>query len=261
MSARIRCFSTLGCPELSVRQAATLAAAHGISALELRVISGSLDVPGGLAAEFGTPGAYGDWVRETGIAILGLGTSVRLFGEQFDMAELLAFSPWADAAGTPFLRIFDGGDQLGEEDYRQAADRLKAWARERHSHGFRVELMVETHDALVRPDQLSTFVKRLPKAKILWDTHHTWASGGADPIATWRVIAPNVVHLHVKDSVAKADGRTYVLPGQGEFPMQGLLSILAEYPRSLPVSLEWEKQWHKHLAPLDDALRAARGWW
>lgn len=261
MTGLIRCFSTLGCPRLSVRQAAALAVAHLIPAIELRVISGSLDVPAALAAEFGSPAGLAAWLKGATIRILGMGTSQRLFGDRFDIDELDAFVPWAEAAGTPYLRIFDGGNRLSDSDYRQAADRLGVWQFRRQKQGLKVDLMIETHDALYRPDQLAAFVELLPEAKILWDTHHTWAKGGSDPLETWRSIAPSVVHLHVKDSIGAAGGRRYVLPGQGEFPMPTLLAELHKDTRGLPMSLEWEKHWHDELPQLDDAFFATRGWW
>ena len=69
-------------------------------------------------------------------------------------------------------------------------------------------------------------------------------------------------NLHVKDSTTDSDGRRrYVLPGHGDFPMAQLLSILQSNERHIPLSLEWERHWHPELPPLDDALKAARGWW
>ncbi|MDB5537991.1 MAG: sugar phosphate isomerase [Devosia sp.] len=259
MSTLTHCFSTLGCPDLSVHEAAELAQTYGIEAIELRVISGSLDIRQALAAEFGDPATFARWLENTPISIVGLGTSARLFGDG-NLGELEQFLPWAEAARVPYLRIFDGGETLSDSDYAQAGEKLSNWQAKRQRRGLAVDLMVETHDALAHPAQLSEFVTRLPAAAILWDAHHTWAKGGADPVATWRSIAPYVVHVHVKDSVLRADGRHYVLPGQGEFPMAALLPLL-EAAKPTPISLEWERHWHNELPPLDQALHAARSWW
>lgn len=259
MSALLHCFSTLGCPDLSVRQAAELARNHGIGAIELRVISGSLDVPQALENEFGSPEGLADWLGEAPVRIAALGTSARLFGDT-GLDELEAFLPWAEAARVPYLRVFDGGETLSDADYEAACERLAKWQAGRQRRGLVTDVMIETHDALAHPGQLAEFVKRLPSASILWDAHHTWAKGGADPVVTWREIAPHVVHVHVKDSALRGDGRHYVLPGQGGFPMAQLLPLLrAAGP--IPISLEWERHWHNELPPLDEALRAAGPWW
>lgn len=258
MNNRVRCFSTLGCPDLSVRKAVTLARQFDIPAIELRTISGSLDVPGALGAEFGSPEAFGQWMQASGVSILGLGTSARLFGDGLDIAEIETFVPWAEAARIPYLRVFDGGKALDESDYAMAVERLNFWREHRLSRALAVDIMIETHDALADVDQLATFAGRLPEMKILWDCHHTWAKGGADLQITWPLIAPQVVHVHVKDSSPTLEGREYVLPGRGTFPMRTLLDLV---PPTIPVSLEWERHWHKQLPPLNDALAAARGWW
>ena len=83
---------------------------------------------------------------------------------------------------------------------------------------------------------------------------------------TWRGLRDHIVHLHVKDSTGVPSARhpfTYVLPGDGEFPMAGLLAALREDGYTGPLSLEWEKMWHPYLPSLDEALRvaSARAWW
>jgi sugar phosphate isomerase/epimerase len=85
-------------------------------------------------------------------------------------------------------------------------------------------------------------------------------------VVTWRAIRGHVVHVHVKDSVSVPSARhpfSYVLPGEGEFPMTPLKAELRAANFSGPVSLEWERMWHPYLPPLDEALTvaAARGWW
>jgi sugar phosphate isomerase/epimerase len=132
--------------------------------------------------------------------------------------------------------------------------------------GWRVDVMIETHDALTTAAAIRRLLAVVPDAAILWDSHHTWKKGGEDPVVTWRAIRGHVVHVHVKDSVSVPSARhpfSYVSPGEGEFPMTPLMAELraANFPG--PVSLEWERMWHPYLPPLDEALTvaAARGWW
>ena len=85
-------------------------------------------------------------------------------------------------------------------------------------------------------------------------------------MATWRAIRSGVVHVHVKDSVGQPSARhpfTYVLPGDGEFPVSPLLAALQADGFDGPVSLEWERMWHPYLPSLDAALTVAavRHWW
>ncbi|PKA45160.1 sugar phosphate isomerase/epimerase (plasmid) [Rhizobium sullae] len=254
------CFSTLGCSDLNLHQVADLAKRNGIEAVELRGLSGTLDLPAALAAEFGKPSGLAAFLSRQKIRVAALNTSVRLFDGP-DLSPIEPFIAWAEAAGAGYLRVFDGGSRLSKAGMVQAGDMLDAWQAMRQSRGLKVDLMIETHDALADFEQLVAFVEQVPAARILWDTHHTWAKGsGAE--ALWGRIAASVVHLHVKDSALDGDGRRhYVLPGQGDFPMAGLMSLLSSDERRLPISLEWERHWHPELPPLEDALTAASGWW
>ena len=53
----LRTFSTLGCPELDLEAVIALATKHGVGAVELRCLAGSMDLPGQLAAAYGSPAA------------------------------------------------------------------------------------------------------------------------------------------------------------------------------------------------------------
>ncbi|WP_226951297.1 sugar phosphate isomerase/epimerase family protein [Rhizobium terrae] len=243
-----------------MHEVADLAERHGIEAVELRALSATLDLPTALAAEFGEPSGLATFLSRQKVRVAALNTSIRLF-EAADLSGIEPFISWAEAAGAGYLRVFDGGNRLSEADLEQAADMLDAWQAMRRSRRLNVDLMIETHDALADFDQLVAFVERVPTARILWDTHHTWARG-TDIEALWRRIAGNVVHLHVKDSAPDGSGRRrYVLPGQGDFPIARLVSLLRSNACRLPISLEWERHWHPELPPLEDALRAARTWW
>jgi len=260
MSAFEYCFSTLGCGDLNLHQVADLADRHGIATVELRTLSGTVDLIAALAAEFKTPEGLVEFLAGNNLRIAALNTSVRLF-ESRDLSAVEAFVPWAEAAGASYLRIFDGGDQVSADEQIHAADLLKDWQASRHKRGLNVDLMIETHDALADFGQLANFVERVPDARILWDAHHTWAKG-ADLASVWSIIAEAAVHVHVKDSTIGNDGRRhYVLPGHGDFPMADLVALLRSGKSPTPISLEWERHWHPELPPLEDALNAARPWW
>jgi sugar phosphate isomerase/epimerase len=161
--------------------------------------------------------------------------------------------------------VFDGGRTADAAEIARGADTLRWWRALRAARGWAVDLMVETHDALVTTPGIERLLAAAPSTAILWDAHHTWRKGGEDPVATWRVIGSHVVHVHVKDSLPSTGPRlpyAYVLPGTGEFPMAPLRRALGgSWAGTL--SFEWEKLWHPQLPELDEALRSAaeRRWW
>lgn len=255
----VACFSTLGCPELSIDAVVVLAVSRGVRAIEIRALEGTVDLPAVFARRFGTPAAARAWAAAQPVRIVVLGTSFRLIGPAVPREGLAAHAAWADALGAGRLRLFDGGGSGDAEEVAQAAEtlaRCRAW---RAADGWAADLMVETHHALARPDALASFLAAVPDCPILWDTHHTWRRGGQDPVETWRLFRQRIVHLHVKDSSADR----YCLPGQGGFPMANLRAALAADAYAGPLSLEWERLWHPSLPTLADALDAAREarWW
>lgn len=261
-----RSISTLGCPEYSLEQVLALAQRHRLDAVEIRALANTIDVPTVLAAEYGTPAVLAARMKSAPVPIISLDTSLKLAANTAtDREDFLRFVPWAEAVGVPWLRVFDGGHAADPATHQTMADTVAWWRALKQANGWQAEIMVETHDALCTTAAIAQFLTLAPGTAILWDTQHTWKNGGEDPLATWRAIGPHVVHVHVKDSVSRPSAKhpfTYVLPGEGEFPIAPVRALLqAEFAGC--VSLEWERLWHPTIAPLDDALTAAakRNWW
>lgn len=259
-------FSTLGCPDKSWDEALALVTRYGLDGLEVRALSGSLDVPKALRARFGSPEKIAGEVLP--VRCFGLNTSFRLIGGDEDARrELLDFVPWAEALGVPYLRVFDGGKFTGELDAASQASaegNLAWWREQRSAWGWNVDLMVETHDALCRAPVISALQETLAEpVALLWDSHHTWRKGGEDPLSTWAVVRPWTVHIHFKDSISRPSAKlpyTYVVPGEGEMALQALFDRLRADAYAGALSLEWEKKWHPDLPELEVALEALRPW-
>jgi len=264
--AYTRVISTMGCPELTLEATAQLARRHDVAAIEVRALAGTLDLPTHFAATYGTPARLAEHARQLGVQVVGLNTSLKLVGgSAADREMFLALVPWAEALGAPWLRVFDGGSTGAGAELAEAAATLVWWRELRTRQGWKTDVVVETHDSLLTGAAVRRLLAVAPGTAIRWDTHHTWKKGGEDPVVTWRAIQDAVFSIDVKDSVSRPSARhpvTYVLPGDGEFPMAPLRELLrAEFAG--PVSLEWEKLWHSYLPPLDEALTVAdqRGWW
>jgi sugar phosphate isomerase/epimerase len=262
-------FSTLGCPELDLDAAIALAARHGYFSLELRTLNGTTDLPAWFQEHFGSPAGLAAHLRQRHVRICALDTSFKLVGhDDIDRAQLGHFVRWADEAGVPWLRVFDGGKTGDAAEVSEAADALTWWAGQRVKNNWAVDLLVETHDGFVTTEALRSLIARCPGLNLLWDAHHTWKKGGESPTLTWKTIRNHVAHIHVKDSVARPSPNgshpyTYVLPGDGEFPMAELLNVIKTDKYNGVLSLEWERMWHPYLPELDKALYHARqlNWW
>jgi sugar phosphate isomerase/epimerase len=262
-----RCISSLGCPELSLDAAMALAAKHDVPLIELRALGGTVDLPAYFTAEFGSPAVLAARRRESPVRIVAFNTSLRLAGAAAaEREQLVALAPWAEALGVRWLRVFDGGKRADAAEFAEAAETVFWWRTLCLRHGWQLDFMVETHDSLFTADAIGRFLTAVPHMAILWDAHNTWKKSGEDPLVTWQSIRPHVMHIHVKDSISVPSARhpyTYVLPGDGNFPIAPVLRALDEDRFVGGVSLEWEKMWHPYLPSLDEALTtaAARNWW
>ncbi len=263
----LHAISTLGCPDLPLDDVATLLRAHGLDAAEVRCVAGTLDLPTYFAATYGTGENLAAHLRSLDLTLVSLDTSFQLIGSTpAQREEFLRFVPWAEALGLRWLRVFDGGKAGTDAEFAEAAATHRWWRDLRQANGWTVDVMVETHDLLFTSALIDRFLADAPGAALLWDSHHTWRRGREDPVATWSAIHAHVVHLHVKDSIEVPSDRhpfTYVLPGEGQFPIAPLLARLNEDRYSGYVTLEWEKRWHPYLPPLETALAQATriGWW
>lgn len=264
-----RTFSTLGCPEVDLDHAIAIATRHGFHSLELRSLGGTTDLPAWFQTHYGSPAGLAAHLQQRHFKVCALGTSFKLVGRDgIDRAQLGQFVRWADECDVPWLRVFDGGKTGDANEVAEAASTLDWWREERIRNNWAVELMVETHDGFVTSAALHGLIAKCPRINLLWDVHHTWKKGGEAPAETWKTIRNHVVHLHVKDSVSRpaptgTQAYTYVLPGEGEFPMGGLRELLEQDKFDGVISLEWERMWHPYLPEIDKALHhAARNrWW
>jgi sugar phosphate isomerase/epimerase len=264
-------FSSLGCPELTLPEIIELARSKGLHRLELRTIEDRVDLPAYFRETFGSPEQLRAFLDENGMSVVALDASLKLVGNKpEDRAALAEFAEWADALGTKWIRVFDGGTfapTLSPEDMREAIATIEWWRAEKAKGGWKTDIMVETHDCLTATAAIESLQAELEEPlAILWDTHHTWKKGGENPADTWPRIKANVVHVHVKDSISEPSARhpfTYVQLGDGEFTLTDTLEMLAADRFGGVVSIEWERKWHPYLDPVETALTRARelGWW
>lgn len=250
---------------MDLEGAVELAKRHAIAGIELRALAGSTDLPEYFSSRESAEPTHLEFSVRCGVKLLALNSSFPLVGgDAVGWDELMTFTARAEKLGVPWVRVFDGGDAVGETELCAAWKRIRQWQERRARFGWKTNLLVETHGALKGASSIRRFLAGAPGVGLLWDSHYTWLNG-EDPVTTWRAIGRHVAHIHVKDSVADrgaAHGHRYVLPGMGDFPMARLQPWLAR-EFSGAVSLEWERLWHPELPALEAALESARTrhWW
>ena len=78
-----------------------------------------------------------------------------------------------------------------------------------------------------------------PNVAVLWDMHHPYRYMGETAADTINNIGPYIRHVHVKDSVMKDGKAEYKLMGEGDLPLDEMLTSLGNYGYNGYISLEW----------------------
>lgn len=264
-------FSTLGCPELSIREVIDLAARYQVPNIELRGMEDRLDTPAYLAEQFPDLAGLRSLLKQKAVRIVSLDSSFKLTtGTEPDRQELRDYCECAAQLNVPFVRIFGGGTMdtpLTDAAFQTAAEHYAWWLEEKARSEWTCNLILETHDGFCTSQRCLDLQEVLPvPLALLWDTHHTWKLGGEDLRMSWEKMGHLIRHVHVKDSVGVPSARhpySYVQLGQGEFDLTTTLSLLETGGFDGVVCIEWERKWHPYMPPLADALARARElrWW
>ena len=255
------CFSTLGCVAYSLEEILALAARYRIPAIELRGMEGV--VP---AAKI--PALAPDRICETA-SRLAVAVRPVVFGSSIACTEYARSSEnvltareeidLAAALGFPYVRVF--GNRFLDGDETASVRAAAAALTELCAYAARVGLtiLLEVHGDFHRAETFAALFGQLVDVEnfgLIWDVAHSDDPYGDDWLAFWRVIAPYVRHVHIKDHRRAVQGmpKRLVLPGEGDIPLVPILRQLATDGYDGCVSLEWERQWHPELPPIEEAL-------
>lgn len=249
-------FTTLGCPEWTLRQIVENAAQMGYDGVDFRGLLQDVDISG--RPEFTTGlDESRQMFADHGVAISGLAISSRFAvidpeqrQQQFDEAR--RNMELAARLGTHILRVYGGRVPEGYtvetimpvlvENLRQIGDEAEQ---------FGVTLALETHDDWTDSSVFARLMAEVnhPRVRVLWDLHHPFRTNGEPAELTYHNLIPYTVSTHFKDSLPNEDGgHTYTLLGEGDVPLKAMLDMLVEGGYDGYAILEWEKRWHPELA-------------
>ncbi|MER5321111.1 sugar phosphate isomerase/epimerase family protein [Streptosporangium roseum] len=254
-------FSTLGLPGAGLSEAIGIATAYGCDGLELRLHPDTgvhVGLPGAGARRTAPP-ADRAGVRAA-VAAAGLEISVLAGyvgicapGEDGPVIEALtAELVLAADLGAPGVRVFPRG-----EDPAVGARRLRAVAPEAGRLGVRV--LVETHDAMPTGAAVARLLDEAGEPEAvgaLWDLLHPWRHGES-PADTLAALGDRLAYVQVKDA---GPDLTPVPMGEGAVPLEEAGTLLRERGYDGWVSLEWERTWYPHVAPLEQVISRAVAW-
>lgn len=251
------CFSTLGCTELNLDEALTLAQKFGIKSLELRGLCGEVNIR--KMAELLPENRANTKSKfcEYGIVPMILGTSCSFHDEaKYDnsIEEGLYAIDTARDIGFGGIRVF-GNNIKGDESecINRIARGISKLCEYASNKG--IEVLLETHGDVNTASCLGAVAEICGKYGnfgFIWDVCHTRNTYGEN----WRAFCDDfrslIRHVHLKDVTLEG----LVLPGKGTLPLREMAEYLVANGYDGAFSLEWERKWHPELPPIEDALTA-----
>ena len=256
-------FSTIGCPDWTLRQVVDFAALHGYKAVEMRGLNGELDLP--KCKQFSTPESIREAIsmfKEKDIKLTGLGSSAKMHfpeGEQREknLAEVRAYIDLAQKLNCPYVRVFPN-EFPKNQDRNKTMEivsntllELADYARDRN-----VTILMETHGDFSRVDDIEKVMRDAahPNVGLVWDVSNMWTVTKESPREVYSKLKKYIRHTHLKDAKLVGGKPQYVLLGQGDVPVFEAIDILSNDGYKGYYSFEWEKLWHKELAEPEIAL-------
>lgn len=241
-------FSTLGCPELNLRQAKELADRFGLRYIVVRAISNSCDVVG-MLKDPDNEAIAAELAQQGRLTLLCSGFCLSQEENSEDPAALVET---ADRFGIPFLRVFGGYPAELPIDGKTIAI-TRANLKRFDQAGGKVRVALETHDRYSTAARCLELFRKLHRTlPIVWDAHNSCYAGETLE-ESYKLLKEYIVEIHAKDSVAEPDGRRRAVPpGEGDFPLARLEQLIAG--SAAPFTLEYERMWERELPPLAAAL-------
>jgi sugar phosphate isomerase/epimerase len=258
-------FSTLGCPAWDWNKILDYAGAHNFAAVELRGLEGNLDLPSHAVFAASRLTRTKSEIRDHDLRIACVSSSARMdesdsAKRKEQLSDARRFIDLAAELQAPYVRVFGTGSATEEATAPSEGlkERVASGLKELGDYAARhnVTVILESHDNLVTSSVLREVLQRAGSDHVglLWDAHHTFASGKEDPEFTVSQLGKWIRHTHIKDSVPDGKDRKYVLTGRGDVPIKRQVAALRKLGYKGFYCFEWEKVWHPDLIDPEIAI-------
>lgn len=257
-------FSTLGCPDWSLKQFTDFATANGYKGIELRGIQREMDLT--KAKDLSTPEARKETMKimeDKGLQFVDLGSSATMHitdpaERQKSMDEGKRFIDLAQQLNCPNVRVFP--NNLPKDESQKAAvletiiNGILQLAD--HAKGSKVNVVVESHGDLIHITDLEYVMRatKHPNTGMIWDVCNMFAITKEDPLDAYHKLKPYIKHTHIKNAKLLDDKIQYVLLNEGDVPIFKAIDALAGGGYHGYFSFEWEKLWHPEIEEPEIAL-------
>ncbi len=241
-------FSTLACPEFSLKEIYSMARDLGFSGIELRGLGE------GLFSKIEEPFAPENRAA-TREKLASKGLSVTCVSSGFSLGDpviraaaredVLRCIKLASDLGAPFVRVLCDAHAAPFEEVDDAAvaEALRALAPVAQEHN--VTLLCETNGAFADTARLAALLSEVAHDSVaaLWDMHHPYRFFGESGAKTVENLGARIKYVHIKDSEEGEDRIVYRMMGEGTLPIAEMIAALDSINYEGFLSLEWVKSY------------------
>ncbi len=255
-------FSTLACPQWSIKTVIEKATEYGYDGIEWRGGAQGHVRPTMPAAQ---KSDLQKMLVDTGlsaIAVTAYTTFVSPLAEerQSNVDELRSYVDLAADLDATYVRTFLGelpeGTAIDSSMYEKITECLTMAADYAESVG--VQIAVEPHDDFVRASTILPILTQLqhPALRVIWDIGNAFAAGD-DLRESFELLKHRIAYVQVKDGMKHGADWQLCSLGQGHVPLAKAFSWLLADGYEGTLSVEWEYAWHPELEPPESALPAS----
>ena len=252
-------FSTLGCPSWDWIKVLDFAEQKGFAAVELRGLSGTMDLPSRPEFADGQMEQSKKEIAVRGLRISCVSSSANMHDtgaeHEKQLADARRFIDLASRLGAPYVRVF-GNKLVGPQ--AAAVEHIAGSLRELGDYAGpkNVTVILESHGDFTTSPVLKEILEQAasPHVALLWDAHNTFVEGKEDPEVSVRQLGKYIRHTHLKDARLAGGKDDYVLTGRGDVPVKRQVELLAASGYKGLYSFEWEKAWHPEIEEPEIAI-------
>jgi len=255
-------FSTLGCPDWSLKQIVNCSVENGYKGFEIRGLAGEMDLP--KCTEFNKSNLPDSLrsIKDNDLKIINLGSSVNLHFVQEDkrksnLDDAKRFIDLAVQLECPFVRVFPD-DLPPDQSVEQTLDLIISGlvTLGEYAKGSKVTILLESHGKVVYKDMLLKIMSEAnhPKVGLIWDFFNMWVVTKESPLEVFDTLGKYIKHVHIKDARLIDNKPAYCLIGEGVAPLEETMNSLKNNKYKGYYSFEWEKKWHPEIQDPEIAL-------
>jgi sugar phosphate isomerase/epimerase len=248
-------FSTLGCPDWSLKKIVDCSVENGYKGFEIRGLAGEMDLP--KCPEFNKTNLPASLrlIKDNDIKIINLGSSANLHFAQEDkrksnLDDAKRFIDLAEQLECPFVRVFPD-DLPPDQSVEQTLDLIISGlvTLGEYAKGSNVTILLESHGKVVYKDMLLKIMAGAnhPKVGLIWDFFNMWVVTKESPMEVFDTLGKYIKHVHIKDANLVDGKPAYCLIGQGVAPLREAMDSLKRSNYKGYYSFEWEKKWHPEI--------------